>query len=157
MKMFRFLIVAVATALLCTARAAEPVSGDLVVSITSVSSLTNQALQVVDLLGIGGSKTRGDAISVELEVLTGATAPGASRNITVYFGFSNLSTYSATEMATSVENLEIDLVNSASTKQVFSLPVVFVGGRYLYVWFDHSARDAGSTLTLTSRIAGLSR
>ena len=61
------------------ARAVVPLADPISISITSVSSVTGTALQVVDLSGTGSVQYASrDKVSVEVEVVNNSTAPGAS-------------------------------------------------------------------------------
>ena len=140
------------------ARAVVPLADPISISITSVSSVTGTALQVVDLSGTGSVQYASrDKVSVEVEVVNNSTAPGASRTVTVYYGFASVGTYTAAQMGNNASNQVLSLANSASVTRVYTLPVVYSSGRYLYLWLDHTARDAGSTLAITVRVLGVGK
>lgn len=165
MKLLRPLLTAhrslLTVILLLTAHSAladVSLSDPIVLSITNVTSQSGVSLQEIDLQGIGatGYYSR-DKVAVEVEVLTNATAPGSSRTLTVYYALAGKAGLTAAELATAASNQVCDLPNASATKRVYTLPVVYISGRYLYLYFDHTARDAGSTLTVTLRIIGVGR
>lgn len=140
------------------ARAIEPVADPISIAISSVSSLTGVSLQIVDLKSTAAAAYYDrDKLAIEVAIETNATAPGASRTVTVYYGFAIYGGYTAAEMATAASNQVLAVANTASVKRVYTLPVVYISGRYLYLWLDHSARDASSALTLTIRVLGVGR
>jgi hypothetical protein len=141
-------------------RAAAPVARPFSLAVTTVTSETGLGLQVIDLadnnVGVGANRLA-TLTSLEFEVRTGGTAPGTSRTVTAYYAFASIGTYTAAEMSTAAASQSLALVNSANTTRVYTLPVVYLGARYLYVWFDHSALDASASFTLIGRVNGLAQ
>jgi hypothetical protein len=138
--------------------AVEKLAEPITFSITDATSQTGVHLQTIDLQGaLSGTYNARDRVAVEVEVVTNGTAPGASRTLTVYYGLSARSSLTAAEMATAASNQVNDLPNAANTTRIYTLPVVYISGRYLYLWFDHTARDASSELTVTIKTLGVGR
>ena len=145
-------------AFLAPARAEVSLVAPITISITSVDATTGTALQIVDLQGIGATGyTSKDKLAVEVSILTNDTAPGANRTVTVYYAFATADALTAAQMATAASNQVLAVANSTEVTRVYTLPVVYISGRYLYLWLDHTARDASSTLTLTVRVLGVGR
>lgn len=149
-------------ALLCVfaapARAAVALADPITISITSVDATTGTALQIVDLLAEAARPYDArDKLAVEVSILTNATAPGANRTVTVYYAFAHAGALTAAQMATAASNQVLAVANSTEVTRVYTLPVVYISGRYLYLWLDHTARDASSTLTLTVKVLGVGR
>lgn len=140
------------------ARASIVIKDPVTVAITSVSSVTGAYLEIVDLGDQAAlSASARDKIAVEISILNNATAPGAARTVTAYYALASVGTYTAAQMATAASSQVMAVENTASVTRVYTLPVIYMSGRYLYLWFDHTARDSGSVLTLTIRVIGLSK
>lgn len=140
------------------ARAQTSLVTPISISVTSVDATTGASLQVVDVGGyIAGITKQPDKLAVEVSVLTNATAPGANRTVTVYYAFADVATLTAAQAATASSNQVLAIANSITTTRVYTLPVIYISGRYLYLWLDHTARDAGSTLALTVKVIGVGR
>lgn len=141
-----------------SARAEVSLVSPITISITSVDATTGTALQIVDLQDIAATGyTSKDKLAVEVSILTNATAPGANRTVTVYYAFATTGALTAAQMATASSNQVLAVANATTTTRVYTLPVVYISGRYLYLWLDHTARDASSTLTLTVKVLGVGR
>jgi len=140
------------------ASASIVIKDPITVSITSVSSVTGAYLEIVDLGDQSAlNASARDKIAVEISILNNATAPGAARTVTAYYGLASVGTYTAAQMATAASSQVLAVENTVSVTRVYTLPVIYMSGRYLYLWFDHTARDSGSVLTLTIRVIGLSK
>lgn len=145
------------------ASAFQILSPEVTVSITTVTSETKVGLQRIDLQNTSGLGVRGDSVAIEVEVTNSATAIGAGRTLTVYYAFAtgpdrgDSAPYTATQISTATSNQVCSLVTTGNNVSVFSLPVVYQGGRYLYVYFDHTALDAASSLSIKLRFNGMTR
>lgn len=140
------------------ARAQSALADPITINITSVDATTGASLQIVDVgYYAANNLTQAEKLAVEVTILTNATAPGADRTVTVYYAFANAGAYTAAQMATAASNQILAVANATTTTRVYTLPVVYISGRYLYLWLDHTARDASSTLTLTVKVLGVGR
>lgn len=140
------------------ARAQSALADPITISITSVDATTGASLQIVDVgYYAANNLTQAEKLAVEVSILTNATAPGANRTVTVYYAFAHTGAFTAAQMATAASNQVLAVANTASVTRVYTLPVVYISGRYLYLWLDHTARDASSTLTLTVKVLGVGR
>ncbi len=110
------------------------------------AAATKVLQQVIDMATI---YNRGELTGIEVEVLTGVVAPGATKNLTVSYAFGTKANRSPAQMATAAANQVCVLPNAASSIAVYSLPINYQGARYLYVWFDQDATNAGSLVTLS--------
>jgi hypothetical protein len=157
-RLFGFVLCLLSSVLCVPARADATLADPIVDSITTVTSQTGVNLHEVNLQGTGatGYYNR-DKVAVEVKVVTNGTAPGASRTLTVYYAFAGDSGLTAAQLATAASNQVLDLANASSTTRIYTLPVVYLSGKYLYLWNDHTARDASSALTVTYRIIGVGR
>lgn len=105
--------------------------------------------QVIDLATV---YNRGDLAAIELEVKTGVVAPGASKDLTVYYAFCSKDNRTSTQLSTAAASQVCTLANAADTIRVYSLPVDYMGAQFLHVWFDCSSLTAGAVITLELRV-----
>lgn len=117
--------------------------------INNDSAETGILIQGID---VGDVYDPGNMVAVELEVLTNGTAPGSTKNLTIYSAFSSSGSKQPAELATAADSLVCVLANAANVRRVYMMPVYYISARYLYVWFDHDALSNGATLDLTLRI-----
>lgn len=100
---------------------------------------SNQSQVQQQTIDLNSVYNRGELVGLLLEVLTKVAAPGASKNLTVYYAFSNFQNRVPTELATAAANQACELANSANVRRTYSLPIVYQGGRYLHIWFTTDA------------------
>lgn len=105
--------------------------------------------QAIDL---GTVYNRGELAGVELEVLTNSVAPGATKNLTVYYAFSSHDNRTAAQLATAAASQVAELPNSAATIRSYMLPMNYQGAQYLHVWFDLVALTANAVITIELRV-----
>lgn len=119
--------------------------------ITTITAETGLFLAHVDLDTIYNG---GDTAAIEVTVTTNGTAPGSGKNLTLNYAFSSGKTDSVAELTPASAQFACALPNTASVKRVFLAPVLFIGARYLHLWFDHDAIAAGAQLTVNVKVNG---
>ncbi len=117
--------------------------------ISNDGSETGILLQVIDLATF---QNIGDVASVELEILNNGTPPTNGQTVTMWSAFSSYSTKTAAQLLTAAASLVCQPGSGASTTSTFMAPLYYMGARFLYVWFDHTALAAGATLELTLNV-----
>jgi len=102
-----------------------------------------------------GAKVMAPRFTLQVKVTNNGTAPGASRNVTLFYGFSSeaLADLSATgtplEFAANGEtSLAVALRNSANAIHRHTTALVEPRARYLYVWYDITLLDASAKVTI---------
>jgi hypothetical protein len=110
---------------------------------------TNKLHQVVDLVDV---QNAGDIVVVEVALKTNGVAPGADKTVTVNAAFCSLSSATPTELSTNVAEQVCALEDAADTRRFYMLPLLWQGARFLHIWFDADARDAGSAIEITTYI-----
>jgi hypothetical protein len=79
---------------------------------------------------------RGELVGILIETINKVASPGAAKNITTFYAFSNYENRVPAELATAAGSQVMELPNSAAgTRRTYSLPIVYQGGRYLHIWF----------------------
>ena len=95
---------------------------------------------------------------VRAGVVTNATAPGASRSVTVFWAGDNVEYDTGSVAVASLyetageTSLQVPLANTANNTKVGLSAPQDARGRWLYVWYDITALDAGATLTISVSI-----
>lgn len=120
----------------------------LTLLISTITSETGILLQVVDT---GKVYNLGEIASLELEVTTNGTAPGAAKTVTMWYAFASKKTYTPAQLASAASTV-CALPNASATVALFNTANIPIGAQYLYVWFDHTAVDAGATLALVLKV-----
>ncbi len=94
------------------------------------TSAKHQAINLRDVLN------RGDLVGIILETITKTAAPGSSKNLRVYYAFSMYENRSPTELATGAAYQDCALdTGGAGTRRSYSLPINYMGGDWLHIWF----------------------
>ena len=106
-----------------------PVPG---VQIILGSGQTQVKQQTIDLQTV---YNRGELVGILIETLNKIAAPGASKDLTVYYAFSNNENRVPDELATAAASQACTLANVAGARRTYSLPISYQGGRYLHIWF----------------------
>ena len=95
-------------------------------------------------------------ISAVIEVTTGSTAPGSTKNLTFKFASVNRPNngvaYTAAELATAAEIYTMALPNATNTRAVYVVPNFKSVAQFLNYWFDCDALTAGATLSVVVSI-----
>lgn len=126
------------------------------ISLTQVTAQTNLNFVEIDLSAL----THLGEFALGVTIATNATAPGASRTLTLKWQYLNVTGAAVAEVfGTGNHNTHrtkiLNLPNAASATRHFRIDPTEVGlqsGGRLYLAIDHTARDSGSTLTVTTRL-----
>jgi hypothetical protein len=126
------------------------------ISLTQVTAQTNLSLVIVNL----NQLSHAGEFALDCTITTNATAPGASRTLTLKWQYLSFTGATAPEVFgtgnhNTFDSRILNLVNAASTTRHFKIKPTELGlqsGQYLYLAIDHTARDSGSTLTITTRL-----
>lgn len=95
-----------------------------------------------------------DKLAVAIKVTTNGVAPGAAKNLTVHYALATQAGLTVAQLADADAEQVFELPNAVTTTRIYTLPVVVVGQRFLYVWFDNDELAGGATLTVTPIING---
>src|SRR5262245_58429529 len=88
---------------------------------------------------------RGDLQGLIIETLTKVAAPGASKNLRVYYAFSMKENRDPAQLLTAATYQDLALDSGGvGTRRSYSLPINYMGGDYLHIWFT---ADAFSPIT----------
>ncbi len=88
---------------------------------------------------------RGELVGILIETVNKVAAPGVSKNVNVFYAFSNYENRVPAELATAAAEYAMALANSgAGTRRTYSLPIIYQGGRYLHIWFTSDTFTDGS-------------
>ncbi|HUD74520.1 MAG TPA: hypothetical protein VMQ76_05560 [Terracidiphilus sp.] len=117
--------------------------------IDNVAAQTGILHQVIDCATI---YNRDHITAIELEVKTGDTAPGSTKNLNLNYAFASDDMKTPDELSTCAATLACALQNSASVRRVYTAPVVYQSAQYLHIWFDHDAMDSGAALDMIVRV-----
>lgn len=117
--------------------------------IDNVAAETGILHQVIDL---GTVYNRDHLAAIELEILTGATAPGATKNLNLNYAFSSEDTKLPAELATCATTTACTLANLPNVRRVYESAVLHNAAQYLHVWFDHDALNQWATLDCILKI-----
>ena len=93
-------------------------------------------------------------VAIAIKVSTGAVAPGAAKNLTVHYALATQAGLTVAQLSDADAEQAFELPNAVTTTRVYTLPVITVGQRYLYVWFDNDALTADATVTAQPIING---
>lgn len=119
--------------------------------ITSASALTGLFLRHVDLFTIW---TQGNQLCIETELKTNGVVTGAA-NLVLNYAFSSKQSHSAAELVLAKAQETYAIPQALNERRVLLAPEIWIGARWLHVWYDHDAIAAGSTLELTTYVNGL--
>ncbi len=93
-------------------------------------------------------------VAIAIKLTTGAIAPGSGKTVTVHYALATQPGLSVAQLIEADATQVLDLPNAVNTTRVYTLPVIHIGQRYLYVWFDNDALAGGATLTAEPIING---
>lgn len=110
---------------------------------------TGAGLRMIDLFGRAPLP---EQAAIELRLVTNGTAPGATKNITAHYALSNTPNLTVAQLGDADSEQTWELPNNANVERIYTLPIVYVGQRYLYIWFDHDALTGGAALTVSPKI-----
>lgn len=117
-------------------------------AIAAGAALTSQNLKLYDL---SNPQNQGDMLVLETVVYTGATPPGANKNLTVKAAYASDSDATAAELATAAFVAgAIVLPNLANVRRFYMSQIQYQGARYLYTWLDWDNLDFA--INVTTRI-----
>lgn len=100
---------------------------------------SNQSLVEQITVDLQTVLNRGELVGIFLETLNKVAAPGAAKDLTVYYAFSQYGNRVPAELATAAASFAATLDNSAAARRDYSLPINYQGGRYLHIWFSTPA------------------
>lgn len=100
---------------------------------------SNQSLVEQITVDLQTVLNRGELVGIFLETLNKVAAPGAAKDLTVYYAFSQYANRVPAELATAAASQACTLDNSATARRDYSLPINYQGGRYLHIWFSAPA------------------
>lgn len=111
---------------------------------------SNQSLVKQQTIDLNTVYNRGELVGILLETVNKVAAPGVSKDLTVYYAFSNYENRTPAELATAAASQACTLPNSAAeTRRTYGLPISYQGGRYLHIWFSTAAfTDASAQVEL---------
>lgn len=114
--------------------------------INNQNAETGILLQKIDLAQFFN---RGDVASIELDLFVQpGTAPGASKNLTMWVAWCSNSYRTPAELLTAAASTTCAIPSTANTHAVFMAPQYYQGAQYLMIWFDHDAFNSGAVLEL---------
>jgi hypothetical protein len=112
----------------------------------TAAAISGTGLRSVDLFGRSPIP---ESVGISFRAQGNAVAPGSGKTVTVYYALAPSPNMTIAELGGAASNQELALPAGAGGHAEFTLPVIVAGQRYLYLWFDHTAFDAGAGLTLT--------
>lgn len=98
-----------------------------------------------------------EEVAIAIKIVTNGTAPGSGKTVTVHYALATQAGLSVAQLAECDSTQVLALANAANTTRVYTLPVIVVGQRFLYVWFDNDALAGGAALTVEPIINGSQR
>jgi hypothetical protein len=129
----------------------EAVSLIAAAGVGSIGATSDAGCVVVDL----GTKNAVPKFALQAKVTNNATAPGASRVVTVTYAFSSESIADLTATGAPLQfagngeaTLAVALRNTANAIQRHTTNPLDPKSRYLYVWYDITILDASATVTV---------
>lgn len=107
-------------------------------------------LQRIDLNSV---YNRGELVGLLLETVTKVANPGAGHTLSVFYAFSD-SPNRIPEQFPTPGQLDCAVANAGvGTVRSYGQPIVYQGGRYLYIWFTASTfGDTSAKLELDLRV-----
>lgn len=134
------------------ARFQAPINLITASAVGSTSTTSNAGCVKLEL----SNKQAVPRFTLQAKVTNSATAPGATKTVTVYYAFSgdDITDVSATGAPLQFEGnaetaLAVALQNTVSVVQRHITAPIEIRGRYLYVWYDITALGTGATVSIT--------
>lgn len=90
----------------------------------------------------------GNYASLEFQLLTNGVAPAANQSVTAWAAFCSSSSKTPVELSTAAASQVFPLAQVPNTRRIYMMPLFYMGARWLYIWFDHTALPAGATVEI---------
>lgn len=112
---------------------------------------TGGGLRFADLFG---SSPIPDEVGIQIKVTTNGTSPGSGKTVTVHYALADQPDLSVAQVSEADAEQVLDLPDAVTTTRVYTLPVIKVSQRYLYLWFDNDDLTADAALVVEPTING---
>jgi len=91
-------------------------------------------------------------VAIGVTVTTNGTAPGSGDTVTAHYALADEPGLTVADLGDADATQDLTLPDAANTKRQYTLPVIVVGQRYLYLWFDNTALAGGAALNVQPKI-----